>query len=106
VIQKTFASKNDVTRQSELHNKKLIKVSDSLRAGLSKDRIPVVARFFAPVQTSPGDHLASYINGYRVFPAVMRPGRGVDHPPPSIAEFKETVEQYLYSSSGSLWPVL
>jgi hypothetical protein len=31
-------------------------------------------------------------NGYRVsFPGVKRPGRGVDHPPPSSAEVKERV---------------
>jgi hypothetical protein len=33
--------------------------SDSLRAGRSGDRIPVGARFSAPVQTSPGAHPAS-----------------------------------------------
>jgi hypothetical protein len=32
-------------------------------------------------------------DGYRVsFPGVKRPGRGVDHPPPSSARVKETVE--------------
>jgi hypothetical protein len=36
---------------------------------------------------------------------VKRPGRGVDHPPPSNAEVKERVELYLYSTSGSSWPV-
>jgi hypothetical protein len=46
--------------------------------------------FFAPV------------SGYRVsFLGVKRPGRGVNHPPPSNAEVKERVELYLYSSSGS-----
>jgi hypothetical protein len=30
-------------------------------------------------------------NGYRVFPEVKRPGRGVDHPRPSSAEVKESV---------------
>jgi hypothetical protein len=29
------------------------------------------------------------------FPGVKRPGRGVDHPPPSSDEVKETVELYL-----------
>ena len=38
------------------------------------------------------------ITGY--FPGVKRPGRGVNHPPPSTAEVKETVELYLYSTSG------
>ena len=37
---------------------------------------------------------------------VMRPGRGVDHPPPSSAEVKERVQQCLYTPSGSSWPVL
>ena len=46
-------------------------------------------------------------NGYRVcFPGVKRPGRGVNHPPPSSAEVKERVELYLYSPSGPSWPAL
>jgi hypothetical protein len=46
-------------------------------------------------------------NGYQVsFPGVKRPGRGVDHPPPSRAEVKERVELYLYSPSGPSWSVL
>ena len=40
------------------------------------------------------------------FPEVKRPGRGVDHPPPSSADVKEKVELYLYSPSGPSWPVL
>ena len=36
----------------------------------------------------------------------MRPGPGVDHPPPSVAEVKERVELYLYSPSGTSWPVI
>jgi hypothetical protein len=46
---------------------------------------------------------ASYTKGTKSFPAVKRPRRGVDLPPPSSAEVKETVELYLYSRS---WPVL
>jgi len=34
------------------------------------------------------------------FPGVKRPGRGVDHPPPSSAEVKERVELYLYPPLG------
>jgi len=45
-------------------------------------------------------------NRYRVFPGVKRPGRGVDHPPPSSAEVKEKGELYLYSPSGASWPVI
>jgi hypothetical protein len=40
-----------------------------------------------------------------LFPAVKRPGRGVDHPPPFSAEVKERVQLYLYSPSGPSWPV-
>jgi hypothetical protein len=39
-----------------------------------------------------GPHRLLY-DGYRVsFPGIKRPGRGVDHPPPSNAEVKERVE--------------
>jgi len=56
-------------------------IATELRAGRSGDRIPVEARFSAPVQTGPGTHPASYTMGTRSFPGVKRPGRGVDHPP-------------------------
>ena len=78
--------------------------SDSLRAGRSGDRIPVGARFSAPVQIGPGGHPASYTMGTGSFPWVKRPRRGVDHPPQSSAEVKERVE--LYSPSWSSWLVL
>ena len=55
--------------------------SDSLRAGRFGDRIPVVARFSAPVQSDPGAHPASYTMGSGSVPGVTRQGRGVDHPP-------------------------
>ena len=45
-------------------------------------------------------------NGYWVFPAVKRPGRGIDHPPPSNTEVKERVQLYLYSPSGPSWPII
>jgi hypothetical protein len=66
----------------------------------------VGVRFFAAVQTGPGDHPASCTIGTGSFPGVKRPGRGVDHPPPSSARVKERVELYLYSPSGPSWPVL
>ena len=62
---------------------KLSRYSDSLQAGRSGDRIPVRARFSAPVQTSPGVHPASCTMGTGSFPGVKWPGRGADHPPPS-----------------------
>jgi hypothetical protein len=39
-------------------------------------------------------------------PGVKRPGRGVDHPPPSSAEVKERAELYLYSPFGPTRPVV
>jgi len=45
-------------------------------------------------------------NAYRVIPGVKRPGRDVYHPSTTSAEVKEGVELYLYSNSGSSWPVL
>ena len=45
-------------------------------------------------------------NGYRVIPAGMAAGVGVDHPPPFSAEVKERVELHLYYSSGCSWPVI
>jgi len=40
------------------------------------------------------------------FPGLKRPGRGVDHPPPSSAEVKEGVRLYLYSPFWPSWPVI
>jgi len=48
------------------------------------------ARFSAPIQTGPGTHPASYTIGTGCFPGGKRLGRGVDHPPPSSAEVKES----------------
>ena len=39
------------------------------------------------------------------FRDLKRPERDVDHPPSSNAEVKESVDQYLYSPSGSSWSV-
>jgi hypothetical protein len=67
---------------------------------------PGGARFLAPVQAGPGAQPASCTMGTESFPGVKRSGRGVDHPPPTSTEVKERVELYLYSPSGSSWPVI
>ena len=55
----------------------------------------------------PWDPPSLLYNMYRVsFPGVRRSGRGVNHPPPSGAEVRETVELYLYLPSGPSWFVL
>jgi hypothetical protein len=77
-----------------------------LRAERFGDRIPVGARFTAPLQIDPRAHPASWTKGTQSFPGVNRPERGVDHPPPFSTEVKERVELYLYSPSGSSRPVL
>jgi hypothetical protein len=53
-----------------------------------------------------GAHPASYAMGTSSFLGVKQTGRGVDHPPLSNAEVKERIKLYLYSPSGSVWPVL
>jgi len=63
------------------------------------------ARFFAPVQTGPGAHTASYTMGTSSFPRVKRTGRGVDHPPTTSDEVKERVGLHLHSPSEPSWPV-
>ena len=73
---------------------------------MSWNRIPVWARFSAPVQTGPEAHPASYSMGTGSISGVKQPGRGVDHPPPSGAEVKERVEVYLCSPSCPSWRVL
>ena len=76
-----------------------------VRAGRSGDRIPVGARYFAPIRTASGVHPAPYTTGTGSFVLVKRPGRGVHNPLPS-AEVKERAELYLYSPSGPTWRVL
>jgi hypothetical protein len=72
-----------------------------LRAGRSGDGILVGARFSVPVQTGPEALPASNTRtmGTGSFPGVKRPGRGVDHPPPSSAEVKK---EKSYTSPPSL----
>jgi len=50
--------------------------SDWLQAGRSRDRIPMGAKFSAPVQTGPGAHPASCTMGTESFPGV-KSGRGM-----------------------------
>jgi len=79
---------------------------DSLQDGRSGDWILMGAISFAPIQTGPGAHPASYTMHTRSFLGVKQLGCGVDHPPPSSAKVKERVELYLYSTSRPSWPVL
>jgi hypothetical protein len=62
---------------------------DWLRAGRSRDQIPVGARFFAHVQTGLGANPTYCTMGTGPFPGLKRRGRGADHQPPSSAEVKK-----------------
>jgi len=64
---------------------------DSLRAGQSRNRVPVGARYSAPIQTGPGLHPASHTMSI----GSLRAGRGVNQPPPSGAAIRERVEVYV-----------
>ena len=75
----------------------LSRYSDWLRAGGSGDRIPVEARFSAPVQTGPGAHPASYTMGTGSFPGV-KSGRGVTLTPhPLLVSL--VMKKYSYTST-------
>jgi hypothetical protein len=64
----------------------------------SGNRIPMEARFSAPVQKGASAHPASYaMDTEWSFPGLKRPGRGVDHPFPSPAGFKGRPELYVLS---------
>jgi hypothetical protein len=68
--------------------------------------MPVEARFSTPIQTNPAVHPASYPISARLFSGVRHQGHGINDPNPSSNKANERVELYLYSPSGSLWPVL
>ena len=52
----------------------------SLRAGRSRDRIPVGARLSAPVHTGPEAHKATSTMGTGLNSGIKRLGRGAIHP--------------------------
>jgi hypothetical protein len=54
------------------------------------------------IQTGPGAHPTSYTMDTGSFLGLKRPGHGIDDPPISSTEVKETVELYLCSLSGPL----
>ena len=60
------------------------------------DRIPAGGETFRTRPDRPWGPPSLLYNVNRVFPGGKVAGRGVDHPPPSSAEVKETVELYLY----------
>jgi hypothetical protein len=71
--------------------------SNWLRPGRSGDRIPVGARFSAPVQTGPGAHPNFCTTNTGSFPRVKLPMPGVYCRPSCSAAVKDGVELYLYS---------
>ena len=73
--------------------------SDSVRAGLSGDRLPVGGRDFPHLSTpalGPTQPTIQWVPG--LFPpGVKQPWRGVNHTPSTSADVKERVELYHYS---------
>jgi hypothetical protein len=82
----------------QLWVRELSRYSDWLRAGRSGDRIPVGARFSAPVQTRPGAHPASCTMGTGSSPGVES-GRGMTLTPHPllVPRSKNRLGLYLYS---------
>jgi hypothetical protein len=75
-VENEAAVRISMTNTSKTWAGLLSRYSDWLRAGQSGDRIPVGARFSAPVQAGPGGHPASYTMGTGSFPG-LKCGRGV-----------------------------
>ena len=84
-----------------------IVVGTANRYGLDGPRIESQWKKDIPHPSRPALGPPSFLsNEHRVsFLEVKRPGRDVDHPPPSSAEIKGRVELYFYSPSGPSWPV-
>jgi hypothetical protein len=80
--------------------------SDSLRTGLSGDRIPVGSEIFRTRPDRSWDTPSLLYNGYRVFPGGKAAGVWSWPPTPPSAEVKEKVELYIYSPPGPSWLVL
>jgi hypothetical protein len=71
-----------------------IPYSDTLRAGRLADRISFTGEFSAAVKSGPEAQTASYTMCSGSSPGLKRPGRVINHLPPSSAEVKEGVEVY------------
>jgi len=69
-----------------------VRYSDLLQTGQSRDRIPVVARFSAPVQTGPGAHIALCIMGTRSLSQSKVAGAWHSTPTMSSSKVKERAE--------------
>ena len=76
LIPVTFSVQQKVQNFQFKRGRYLSRYSDWLRVGRSEDRIPVEARFSAPVQTGPGAHPTFCTMGTRSFPGINS-GRGV-----------------------------
>ena len=82
-------------------------IATALRVGRSGDRISVGGRDFPyPSRLALGHTQppVQWVTG--LSQGVKRPVRGADHPSPSKCRGQDRVGLYLYSPSGSSWPVM
>jgi len=84
----------------------LSRYSYSLRAGRSRDRIPVGGEIFRTSPDRPWGPASFLYNGYRVFPGGKAAGAWRWPPTPSSAVVEGRVKLYICSPSGPSWPVL
>jgi hypothetical protein len=76
-------------QRSYIFTEQLSRYSNSLRAGRYGDRIPMEARFPAPVQTDPVAHPASFTEGTESLSGIKLIGCGVNLPPYLAVRLKE-----------------
>jgi len=91
---------------SVFHGPSASRYSDSLLGGRFGDRIPVGGEIFRIRPHCPWGPPSLLYSGYQVFPGGKAVGSWRWPPTLSSAEVKERVELYLYSPSGSSWPVI
>jgi len=96
---KSCCERGEIDRRTRCHAKCRNHIFVYKITKAARDRIPVGARFPAPIQTSPGAHPSSYTKGTVSYSGVKGAGAWRLPPTPSSAEVKERIVLYVYSHS-------